>query len=72
MFESLYSIQDLFNVDSRNWRGEKQYFHKYIPLTRMLKPGTASFSPAWFELGHDVSNERDSVNKVLIMHLVDP
>ena len=55
MFSNLFQLSNILKTDERSWRGDKLFYHECVDGENMLKPGTVSFAPAWFELGHDVS-----------------
>ena len=55
MLEELHQLSAVLQVNNKNWHGGREYYYTYDPESSMLTPGTVSFAPAWFELGHDVS-----------------
>lgn len=55
IWESLKILEPSLKIQpsSKNWRISPLHYKKRT--ADMLKPGTVSMSPAWFEQGHDVS-----------------
>ncbi|KDR66959.1 hypothetical protein GALMADRAFT_80357, partial [Galerina marginata CBS 339.88] len=66
MWEALSVLEPelQLNKSSNQWRVGPKYYRSSPANT--LKPGTASFAPAWFEQGHDTEKYPLRVSKALV------